>query len=73
MKDRMDEYSLVPQNAGEFILGETVEDEVAFPLESLGIEREEMVKRVDEALSFWGLDKLREASTTELSGGEKRR
>ena len=73
MKDRMDKYSLVPQNAGEFILGETVEDEVAFPLESLGIEREEMVKRVDEALSFWGLDKLREASTTELSGGEKRR
>ena len=73
MKDRMDEYSLVPQNAGEFILGETVEDEIAFPLESLGIERKEIIERVDKALSFWGLDALREASTTELSGGEKRR
>ena len=34
MKDRMESYTLVPQNAGEFILGETVEDEIAFPLES---------------------------------------
>ncbi len=73
MKDRMEEYTLVPQNAGEFILGETVEDEIAFPLESLGIEREEIIERVDRALSFWGLEALREASTTELSGGEKRR
>ena len=73
MKDRMEEYTLVPQNAGEFILGETVEDEIAFPLESLGIERKEIIERVDKALSFWGLDALREASTTELSGGEKRR
>ena len=73
MKDRMGDYTLVPQNAGEFILGETVEDEIAFPLESLGIERKEIIERVDKALSFWGLDALREASTTELSGGEKRR
>ena len=58
MKDRMGDYTLVPQNAGEFILGETVEDDI---------------ERVDKALSFWGLDALREASTTELSGGEKRR
>ena len=73
MKDRMDTYTLVPQNAGEFILGETVEDEIAFPLESLGINPAEMKERVDEALSFWGLENLREASTSELSGGEKRR
>ena len=73
MKDRMGDYTLVPQNAGEFILGETVEDEIAFPLESLGIERKEIIERVDKALSFWGLEALREASTTELSGGEKRR
>ena len=73
MKDSMGKYTLVPQNAGEFILGETVEDEIAFPLESLGIERKEIIERVDKALSFWGLEALREASTTELSGGEKRR
>ena len=73
MKDRMGDYTLVPQNAGEFILGETVEDEIAFPLESLGIERKEIIERVDKALSFWVLEALSEASTTELSGGEKRR
>ena len=39
MKDRMDKYALVPQNSGEFILSETVEDEISFPLESLGIGR----------------------------------
>ena len=53
MKDRMGDYTLVPQNAGEFILGETVEDEIALPLESLGIERKEIIERVDKALSFW--------------------
>ena len=73
MKDRMDKYTLVPQNSGEFILSETVEDEISFPLESLGIGREEMKERVEKALSFWGLEHLREASTSELSGGEKRR
>ena len=73
LKDRMEDYALVPQNSGEYILGETVEDEIAFPLESLGIEREEMIDRVEKALSFWGLWHLREASTSFLSGGEKRR
>ena len=69
MKDRMDKYTLVPQNSGEFTLSETVEDEISFPLESLGIGREEMKERVEKALSFWGLQHLREASTSELSGG----
>ena len=32
-----------------------------------------MKKRLDEALSFWGLNRYRDISTSELSGGEKRR
>ena len=52
MKDRMDKYTLVPQNSGEFILSETVEDEISFPLESLGIGREEMKERVEKAIGI---------------------
>ena len=53
MKDRMDKYSLVPQNSSAFFISGSVEDEIAFPLESLGIEREEMKARVEEALKTW--------------------
>jgi ATPase components of various ABC-type transport systems, contain duplicated ATPase len=67
------QLSLVPQNAPAFILTTLVEDEVAFPLESLGLGREEMQKRVAEALSFWGMDSMARVNTFELSGGETRR
>ena len=73
MKERMGKYTLIPQNAPDFVISESVEDEIAFPLESLGIEREEMVMRVSSALKSWGLEELRDVSTSELSGGEKRR
>ena len=73
INERMGEYSLVPQNAGDFIISETVEDEIAFPLESLGTEESEMKRRVEKAISFWGLESLRDVATGELSGGEKRR
>ena len=71
--ERMNIFSLVPQNATDFIITSTVEEEVVFPMQSLCIEREEMKKRLDEALSFWGLNRYRDISTSELSGGEKRR
>lgn len=65
--------SLVPQDASAFIITSSVEDEIAYPLESLGVEHGEMESRVDKAISEWGLERLRQASTDELSGGEKRR
>ncbi|MGN1163636.1 MAG: ATP-binding cassette domain-containing protein, partial [Candidatus Ornithospirochaeta sp.] len=73
INERIEEYTLVPQNASDFIISETVEDEIAYPLESLGVEDEEMKRRLDEAIRFWGLESLRDVSTGELSGGEKRR
>lgn len=73
MKERMDSYSLIPQNSEEFILTGSVEDELAYPLESLGLERDEMERRVSSSLERWGLMALRSVSTSELSGGEKRR
>lgn len=71
--NRMDVFSFVPQNATDFIITSTVEEEIVFPMESLGLSKGEMEERLKYALSFWGLEKYRDISTSELSGGEKRR
>ena len=48
-------------------------DDVAFGLENLGVSRDEIWPRVDEALSAVGLDLPRDHSTAELSGGQRQR
>ena len=49
----------------------SVEREVAFGLENLGVAREEMHLRLDEALAELGLEGLRERRLSTLSGGER--
>ena len=66
-------FSLVPQNTADSMITSTVEEELAFPLESLGMDVEEMERRITEVCSGWGLERLRYVGTQELSGGEKRR
>lgn len=51
----------------------SVQEEVAFGLENLGVERGEMRRRVEEALFLVGLSALAERSPYELSGGEQQR
>ena len=63
----------VPQNTDEMILFSTVESELSFPLENLGLGEVEIEKKVSHALALFELDGYRKVSTTELSGGEKRR
>ncbi len=63
----------VSQNPQEQFVALSVEDEIAFPLETLGLKREEIAKRVDTALTNWGLQPLRTSSHQELSGGERKR
>ncbi|MFA7128453.1 MAG: ABC transporter ATP-binding protein [Sphaerochaeta sp.] len=63
----------VSQNPQEQFVATCVEDEVAFPLESLGLPQKEIAHRVDEALMQWGLEALRTSSNQELSGGERKR
>lgn len=48
-------------------------DEVAFPLENFGVSREEIMKRVKEALEFVSMWEYREKFPHELSGGQKQR
>jgi energy-coupling factor transport system ATP-binding protein len=67
------QVGLVMQNPDNQILAPTVEDDVAFGLENLGLPREEMVSRVEEALEAMELSALRRREPHLLSVGEKKR
>lgn len=59
-----------PEN--QFITN-SVEREIAFGLENLGVKREEMVERVEESIVRFSLEKVRTRSPYKLSGGEKQK
>ncbi len=63
----------VLQDPERQILGTKVLNEVAFGLENLGLPREEILERADEALKFLKIFHLRERETFTLSGGEKQK
>jgi energy-coupling factor transport system ATP-binding protein len=51
----------------------SVEEELAFGLENLGVPSDEMERRVEDALSGFNLQKVRNQPPVSLSGGEKQR
>ncbi len=63
----------VLQDPERQILGTKVLNEVAFGLENLGLPRDEIIKRVDEALTFLNISDLSSRETFNLSGGEKQK
>lgn len=63
----------VLQDPERQILGTKVLNEVAFGLENLGLPREEILQRVEEALKFLKISHLRDRETFLLSGGEKQK
>ncbi|MGB2979592.1 MAG: ABC transporter ATP-binding protein, partial [Propionicimonas sp.] len=52
---------------------DTVEDEIAYGMEQLGIDPVAMRKRVEETLDLMGIADLRRRPLTELSGGQQQR
>ncbi|MFC1485837.1 ABC transporter ATP-binding protein [Candidatus Latescibacterota bacterium] len=72
-EELMRRVGLVFQNPENTIVTTTVETELAFGLENLGVPRAEMVARVEEALELFQLAQYRHTSPTHLSGGEKQR
>ncbi|MDI6905735.1 MAG: ATP-binding cassette domain-containing protein [Candidatus Bathyarchaeia archaeon] len=64
---------LVFQNPENQLFALSVEKDVAFGLENLGVPRDEMHKRVDWALKLTGIYDLRERAPHELSGGQQQR
>lgn len=64
---------LVFQNPENQLFALSVEKDVAFGLENLGVPRKEMRERVDWALNLAGIYDLRERSPHEVSGGQQQR
>jgi len=64
---------LVFQNPENQLFALSVEKDVAFGLENLGVPREEMRKKVDWAMKLSGIYDLRERAPHELSGGQQQR
>lgn len=64
---------LVFQNPENQLFALSVEKDVAFGLENLGVPREKMQKQVKWALEISGISNLRERAPDELSGGQQQR
>ena len=64
---------MVFQNPDNQFVGSTVQDDVAFGLENVGILREEMVKRVADAVAAVNMDNFMDKEPARLSGGQKQR
>ena len=64
---------IVFQDADSQIIGETVEEDVAFGPENMGLSSDEISDRVIWALEMMGLENILKKSCYLLSGGEKKR
>ena len=64
---------MVFQNPDNQLVATVVEEDVAFGPENLGLEREEIRKRVDEALEMVDMTAYKRHAPHKLSGGQKQR
>ena len=64
---------MVFQNPDNQFVGATVEDDVAFGMENQGVSREDMLARVETALSRVDMTKFKTKEPARLSGGQKQR
>lgn len=64
---------MVFQNPDNQMIATNVADDIAFGPENLGVEREEIIRRVDWALAQVGMSEYRDGTPFKLSGGQKQR
>ena len=64
---------MVFQNPDNQMVATIIEDDVAFGPENIGVPRDEIIERVDEALEAVGMNEYRKRSASKLSGGQKQR
>lgn len=67
------QVGMVFQNPDNQLIATTVEEDVAFGPENLGIPPEKIRQRVDEALTLVGMDDFKARAPHLLSGGQKQR
>ena len=71
--DIRQKVGMVFQNPDNQIIASVVEEDVAFGPENLGVPRDEIKKRVDEALKAVDMERYRAFAPHLLSGGQKQR
>jgi energy-coupling factor transport system ATP-binding protein len=72
-RDLADLVGYVGQDPLRGFVTDTVEDEIAYGMEQLGIDPVAMRKRVEETLDLLGIADLRRRPLVELSGGQQQR
>lgn len=65
------DIGLIFQNPDAQIVTDTVIQEIAFPLENIGLPTEEIRNRIAEMSTFFGIDKILHENVNNLSGGQK--
>lgn len=68
-----EKLGLILQNPESQLFSMTVEEELAFGPENLGIKREEIGDRISWALELVSMERFRESFPHQLSGGEKQK
>lgn len=71
--DIRQKVGMVFQNPDNQFVGSTVQDDVAFGLENIGLPRDEMIIRIDDALKRVGMEDFKSMEPSRLSGGQKQR
>lgn len=61
------------QEADSQIIASNVRSEISFGPMNMGLKREEVIKRVDEAICYMGLENFQDRAPHYLSGGEKKK
>lgn len=72
-RDLADVVGYVGQNPLHGFVTDTVEDEIAYGMEQLGLHPTAMRKRVEETLDLMGIADLRRRPLDDLSGGQQQR
>ena len=70
-RDRCDRIGFVMQNPESQFCTFTVEEELAFGMENLGVAPEAMKGKIEEALAFVGMSGYEKTDLNNLSGGQK--
>ncbi len=69
----LEKPALVFENPDNQIIGTTVEEDIAFGLQNIGIDREEIEKKIDLVLEQLKITELKKREITSLSGGQKQK
>lgn len=72
-RDLADVVGMVPQDPMSSFITDTVEEELAYSMECLGVDAGTMRRRVEETLDLLGLADVRDRPLLSLSGGQRQR